>query len=552
MPQPLQDADLRYVRVWLLVPLAVVVMAAGVLYSSDSQRRTAQTNFAEARTAQALLSDFLERERAYADYLATRDPDVFNRYLEEQRRVDAGLGAAEKTSVDDRAEREAVAAQRSVSQQWQTTARVELARVQAGRGPSRAADSYRDALVDRFAAANRNQQARLAEERHGSERRAALVPVWTILALSVLFGGVGAVLAVRVRRLARRRSAAKAAERADVDAFVSSQARFGEALQVAESQSEAHELLTRHLEKTIPGSEALVLNRNNSADRLEPVTVLAEGHLLGEPLEQAAPRSCLAVRLSRHYERSEAADEILECQICGKLPTESMCEPLLVGGEVIGSVIVTGEGRLDGAARRRIDESVSQAAPVLANLRNLAIAETRAATDVLTGLPNKRALDDTFKRMLAQAGRTQSRLAIVLFDIDHFKRINDTQGHDTGNEALAAVGALLREELRASDVAGRMGGDEFVMLLPDTDGTGALQLAEKVRQAMHRVRLRGLDTPMTGSFGVATFPDDSVEVDALMRIADRALYTAKQNGRDRVEAPSTVGDRHRAESPLAG
>jgi diguanylate cyclase (GGDEF)-like protein len=229
-----------------------------------------------------------------------------------------------------------------------------------------------------------------------------------------------------------------------------------------------------------------------------------------------------------------------------------MCEPLLVGGEVIGSVIVTGEGRLDGAARRRIDESVSQAAPVLANLRNLAIAETRAATDVLTGLPNKRALDDTFKRMLAQAGRTQSRLAVVLFDIDHFKRINDTQGHDTGNEALAAVGALLREELRASDVAGRMGGDEFVMLLPDTDGTGALQLAEKVRQAMHRVRLRGLDTPMTGSFGVATFPDDSVEVDALMRIADRALYTAKQNGRDRVEAPSTVGDRHRAESPLAG
>ena len=188
MPQPLQDADLRYVRVWLLVPLAVVVMAAGVLYSSDSQRRTAQTNFAEARTAQALLSDFLERERAYTDYLATRDPDVFNRYLEEQRRVDAGLGAAEKTSVDDRAEREAVAAQRSVSQQWQTTARVELARVQAGRGPSRAADSYRDALVDRFAAANRNQQARLAEERHGSERRAALVPVWTILALSVLFG----------------------------------------------------------------------------------------------------------------------------------------------------------------------------------------------------------------------------------------------------------------------------------------------------------------------------------------------------------------------------
>jgi diguanylate cyclase (GGDEF)-like protein len=91
-----------------------------------------------------------------------------------------------------------------------------------------------------------------------------------------------------------------------------------------------------------------------------------------------------------------------------------------------------------------------------------------------------------------------------------------------------------------------MGGDEFVILLPDTDGAGALELADKVRQSMHRVRLRGLEHPMTGSFGVATFPDCSVEGDALMRIADRALYTAKKNGRDRVEAPSTAGDRDRA------
>jgi diguanylate cyclase (GGDEF)-like protein len=215
---------------------------------------------------------------------------------------------------------------------------------------------------------------------------------------------------------------------------------------------------------------------------------------------------------------------------------------LLVGGEVIGSVVVTAEANLGDAAHRRIDESVTQAAPVLANLRNLAIAETRAETDALTGLPNKRALDDNFKRMLAQAGRTQTRVSLVLFDIDHFKQINDTHGHDRGNEALAAVGALLREELRASDLAGRMGGDEFAILLPDTDGTGALQLADKVRLSMHRVRLRGLEQPMTGSFGVATFPDCSVESEALMRIADRALYTAKQSGRDRVEAPSTAGD----------
>jgi diguanylate cyclase (GGDEF)-like protein len=536
----------KYMRAWLLLPLAVIAIAGAVLFSSEVQRGIAQTNYAEARTAEQLLSAFLTQEGATDDYVATGQPGALTPYFDAQRRMAAGLHEAAKASVDDRPESSFVAAQQSIYRQWQGFAQRELARVQAGGRPSHALDGPRNALIDRFAAANRGYQARLATVRRAEASRAALVPIWIIFGLSLAFGAVGAVLALRARRRWRRRAAATAAERAERDAFASSQARFGEALQVAESQGEAHGLLTHHFETTIPGSHALVLNRNNSADRLEPVAALPEGHPLAEALEQAAPRSCLAVRLSRRYHRSDRADEILECEICGRLPDESICEPLLVGGEVIGSVIVTSEGRLDDTTGRRVDESVSQAAPVLANLRNLAIAETRAATDALTGLPNKRALDDTFKRMLAQAGRTQTRMSVVLFDIDHFKLINDTHGHDRGNEALAAVGALLREELRSSDLAGRMGGDEFVILLPDTDGGGALQLADKVRESMHRVRLRGLERPLTGSFGVATFPDCTVEGDALMRIADRALYTAKQNGRDRVEAPSSAVEPDRA------
>jgi diguanylate cyclase (GGDEF)-like protein len=102
---------------------------------------------------------------------------------------------------------------------------------------------------------------------------------------------------------------------------------------------------------------------------------------------------------------------------------------------------------------------------------------------------------------------------------------------------LAAVGAVLRSELRASDLAGRMGGEEFLILAPDTGRAGALEIAEKVRVALHAVRVRDLDGPVTGSFGVATLLEDTLETDTLLRIADRALYSAKQNGRDRVEAP---------------
>ena len=213
---------------------------------------------------------------------------------------------------------------------------------------------------------------------------------------------------------------------------------------MSESQSEAHRLITRHLEATIPDSTAVALNRNNSADRLEPTVPLEPDSPLAEPLEQAKPRSCMAVRLNRSYERSEASEEIMECEICGKLPAASVCQPLLVGGEVIGSVLVGIGGTPTDSDRRRLDESVAQAAPVLANLRNLALAERRAATDALTGLPNKRAVDDSLKRMAAQASRTASPLSAIFLDLDHFKSINDTYGHDRGDEVLAAVGAVLR------------------------------------------------------------------------------------------------------------
>ena len=113
--------------------------------------------------------------------------------------------------------------------------------------------------------------------------------------------------------------------------------------------------------------------------------------------------------------------------------------PSLVGGEVIGSVLVAHRKPMTQQERSRVDESVSQAAPVLANLRNLAVAEVRAATDGLTGLPNARSLRETLVRMVAQAARSELPLSAVLCDLDHFKQINDVYGHEKGDQALAAA-----------------------------------------------------------------------------------------------------------------
>jgi diguanylate cyclase (GGDEF)-like protein len=313
------------------------------------------------------------------------------------------------------------------------------------------------------------------------------------------------------------------------------QAEFADTMQVANGEDEAQQLLKRYLEQVFAPATAVVLNRNNSADRLEAATPLPAGSPLAMTLRGAEPRSCLAVRSGRTHREGDGRLALLSCAVCAPCPGASSCAPLVVGGEVIGSVLLVRPAPSDDADEQRIRESVSQAAPVLANLRNLAIAEVRAATDGLTGLPNKRAVTDALKRTFAQASTIRSPLALLLLDVDHFKRVNDTRGHAVGDQVLANIGAVVRSVLRSGDFAGRNGGEEFAVLLPDTEIRVALPIAERVRAAIAEISVPGSDVAVTVSIGVAGFPDHASTPDQLERLADAALYLAKRQGRNRVE-----------------
>jgi diguanylate cyclase (GGDEF)-like protein len=202
---------------------------------------------------------------------------------------------------------------------------------------------------------------------------------------------------------------------------------------------------------------------------------------------------------------------------------------------VIGAVLANHVELLSRDEERAIREAVAQSAPVLGNLRNLAIAEQRSATDALTGLPNRRAIDDTLKRMVAQSARTLTPLAALMCDLDHFKHINDQFGHGSGDDVLAAVGAALAGTKRASDFVGRYGGEEFILLLPGTGVTGACEIAERIRRAVAAIEVPAVTQRVTLSVGVAVLPDHAVDAGSLERAADRALYAAKGAGRDRIE-----------------
>jgi diguanylate cyclase (GGDEF)-like protein len=173
-------------------------------------------------------------------------------------------------------------------------------------------------------------------------------------------------------------------------------------------------------------------------------------------------------------------------------------------------------------------------------LSNLSLRETlheQSIRDPLTGLHNRRFLEDTLIRELARAKRKTHALSIVLLDIDHFKRINDTFGHGAGDMVLRRLGLVLQAYVRESDIACRVGGEEFALLLPEGPLPIATQRAEDIRKAVSDMTLKHDDQDLgavTVSLGVATFPDHGTTADALIRAADQVLYEAKRKGRNRV------------------
>jgi diguanylate cyclase (GGDEF)-like protein len=163
--------------------------------------------------------------------------------------------------------------------------------------------------------------------------------------------------------------------------------------------------------------------------------------------------------------------------------------------------------------------------------------ERLAHTDALTGLYNRRIFMQRLEEEVERVRRHGKALSVLIFDLDFFKSINDTYGHDTGDIVLVAISRVTTEVKRMSDVAARLGGEEFALLLPETDQQGAVQLAQRLRTSIEKhiyLSTSGSPVKVTASIGVATATKAEQEVDKLLSLADKQLYRAKHNGRNRV------------------
>jgi diguanylate cyclase (GGDEF)-like protein len=362
---------------------------------------------------------------------------------------------------------------------------------------------------------------------------------------------------LRIRELSRLSSAlqglqgrvrereAQLARQHDIAAALSA---FSEVSQQIEEEDELHSMLARALHKELGPSELRILLRNPSEDRLDIVWPRDEGSALVAarfPILQE-PATCRGIRTGVAVSIADAsAPTACECKLGVPEEGSYLCLPMIATGEVIGLVNLQARRRGDFTDERvRLAQAyVGVAATALSSIRLLALARERALRDGLTGVYNRRFLDELFPKQLALAHRTSRPLSVLMLDLDHFKACNDTYGHDVGDRVLCAFVGILQDEARTSDSVIRYGGEEFLMLLPETDGEGAAAVGERIRRALERRVFGELGVPnslaLRCSIGVSSMPSHGDSPNELILAADRALYLAKQQGRNRVVVAET-------------
>jgi diguanylate cyclase (GGDEF)-like protein len=210
--------------------------------------------------------------------------------------------------------------------------------------------------------------------------------------------------------------------------------------------------------------------------------------------------------------------------------------PLAVRDQLLGAVSLVSTSRFehyDAAAIEFLGDVAQQVALGVENARLFLALSQMASTDELTQLANRRRFTEALRRELGRARRTGLPLSLILVDVDHLKKVNDTFGHPSGDAAIRHVAAALREGRRDTDVVARFGGEEFALLLPGTDHLGATKAAERVRVQLSNTVLETVGQ-VTASMGVATWPQDGATEERLVWVADQRLYSAKEGGRNRV------------------
>jgi diguanylate cyclase (GGDEF)-like protein/PAS domain S-box-containing protein len=328
---------------------------------------------------------------------------------------------------------------------------------------------------------------------------------------------------------------------------------LGDLLQACLTRDEAYGAIAQFGEKLFPDDTGTLFVLNPSQNLLETVAHWGESPA-GEPV--FTPEDCWAFRRSEAH-KTTAAQPGLRCRhLPASSVTDHCCIPMIAQGETMGLLHLENHlcrlVNLPPAAQAFLTESKERLAVTLAKQISLALASLnlreilrwQAIRDPLTGLFNRRYMEESLEREVLRVKRRGASLGVIMMDLDHFKRFNDTFGHKAGDAMLSALADVLKKHTRREDIVCRYGGEEFLVILPETSLELTRERAELLREVVSQLQLEYLGQSLgaiTISLGVAAFPEHGSTGEEIILAADAALYHAKKKGRNRVVVAATSG-----------
>jgi diguanylate cyclase (GGDEF)-like protein len=378
----------------------------------------------------------------------------------------------------------------------------------------------------------------------------------SILVIVVLLAG----LVLRFRNASTQRDAAQLvvdernvelsrllAEAANRNAQVQGLSEVSRFLQSCADIGEAAGLLKQHLPPLMRAANGSLYLSTDGQDTLRQAFAWGDESFV----EFFEPNECWAARLRQPFRQpfetgTASCGHLQSVYASANNNSNIQCLPLMAYGDLLGIVVLEADPVDDSQESLEIEGSrhfaLEQIGLSIGNLKLRESLRQASIRDVLTGLYNRRFFDESSLREVLRAQRQQSKgdyagLALMMIDIDHFKKFNDQHGHEIGDVVLREVAQVLQSQTRGSDVAARFGGEEFTIVLPDITDQLAMERAERVRKAVEDLLLHpsGKDVgSITISIGLSHFPRHGTSVEALLLAADKALYEAKNSGRNKV------------------
>jgi diguanylate cyclase (GGDEF)-like protein/PAS domain S-box-containing protein len=320
--------------------------------------------------------------------------------------------------------------------------------------------------------------------------------------------------------------------------------RMVDLLQACKTKEEAYQVIALAVGELFTGQSGGLAILHDSGQYLETFARWGDDPILESIFSLG---DCWAMRRGQQHEVTDLQASVICNHFISPPKTGYLCQPLVVQGETLGLFFLdTPSGMTHEHALSWKQLAVTVGEGIKLSLSNLKLREMlheQATRDPLTGLFNRRYLSDTLPRELNYARRQNTKTSIAMLDIDHFKQFNDTFGHEAGDLMLRELGNVLRENTRKSDIACRLGGEEFVLVLLDSSLEASRRHLEMICQQVKELQLRNSDQllgTMTLSVGIVEAPGDDMIADELLKAADKAMYAAKHAGRDCIVAFSDL------------